>query len=436
MSSSDDYKDSFGFAKLIPGRPNLFPFEAKQMPKLAYNKIANAAREGQLEVVIELSQEVSDNVYLLSEALYQACDKGHLNVVKWLVENTKADINYGVVGLTKQSPLSIAYAHNYSHITSYLVETCKLSNDVKILNIALIVACKEGHLEIIKWLVEHPLIDVNYRAVYEYDPPLLTACTWRHLDVVKYLVEACKADINLPSVDGSTPFTQSLSFFPLSKYLLCEATDLDVNYADSKGNTAMHKTIIAGELIDDFPLHKACYNGKKDEVEKLIDWYDVNEQDIEGFTPLHYACHNGSPDIVKMLMFSIVHHAGVCQSSLTIVNDDGLTPAQLAEKEGNSDLLPLLNAENYTMTILENDQKQMLSKKRAKLLRICSLVRLASQLMMQRVTRRNVFKPLIDNSDEEEMPYSEAELMKTDLDEELMYLMDEKNRARDERKLF
>ena len=60
-------------------------------------RIKVAASKGQLKDVIELSTKFSDDVKLLSETLIWSCLEGHLDVVKWMVEHTAADVNYTAV---------------------------------------------------------------------------------------------------------------------------------------------------------------------------------------------------------------------------------------------------------------------------------------------------------------------------------------------------
>ena len=48
---------------------------------------------GRLEEVIDLSSKFSNDVKVLSRALIRSCMRGYLNVVKFLVGHTTADVN-------------------------------------------------------------------------------------------------------------------------------------------------------------------------------------------------------------------------------------------------------------------------------------------------------------------------------------------------------
>ena len=73
-------------------------------------RIKVAASKGQLKDVIKLSTKFSDDVKLLSETLIESCCDGHLDVVKWMVEHTAADVNYtGVIRRTRGEEVDLYY---------------------------------------------------------------------------------------------------------------------------------------------------------------------------------------------------------------------------------------------------------------------------------------------------------------------------------------
>ena len=214
----------------------------------------------------------------------------------------------------------------------------KYSNDVKVLSWAVIESCLWGHLDVVKWFMEHTVADVNYKSkVWPYNTPLIAACFDDHLDIVKYLVETCSADVNLPNSGGYTSLTMACRKvnMSVSMYLLCEVSDLNVIIADSDGNTALHLAVWCSKDRGCTQLHKACGGifSNVTWVLKLVyvRGHKINVQDNRGNTPLHWACRNGYSDIVETLML-----AGADE---TITNDEGKTPAQVAESRRNRELL-------------------------------------------------------------------------------------------------
>ena len=63
-------------------------------------QIKGVIRHGKWEEVVKLLIEIRNEVTALNIALMYSCWSGHLDVVKWLVEHTAADVNYNNDGLT------------------------------------------------------------------------------------------------------------------------------------------------------------------------------------------------------------------------------------------------------------------------------------------------------------------------------------------------
>ena len=65
-------------------------------------------------------------------------------------------------------------------------------------------ACRFGHLEIVKVLLKHPLVDPNALNTGEVTPFFL-ACQEGHVEVVSLLLNNMSADINTPKNSQCTP---------------------------------------------------------------------------------------------------------------------------------------------------------------------------------------------------------------------------------------
>ena len=232
-----------------------------------------------------------------------------------------------------------------------------ISNNVVMSSNILIRLCGEGQLELVQKMVERTCADVNCHTVVagktvwkenvvSYFTPLTAACWYGHVDIVKYLVQNTHADVNLPESNewGYTPLIKACfnANESVSRYLLVEARDLNVNITDKRGNTALHYTISCSQGNGRTLLHKACIENDVDKVRQLL-WYEttkargyeINVQDNYGYTPLHYACFFGHNNIVVLLMQA--------EADATITHDLQKTPAQVAELRGRSELLKLLD---------------------------------------------------------------------------------------------
>jgi ankyrin repeat protein len=103
--------------------------------------------------------------------------------------------------------------------------------------------------------------------------------------------------------------------------------DVDLNWADALGRTA---------------LHYAAANGYLEVVEVLLDaGAQVNPSDNDGFTPLHRAVQGAHRDVVRRLMEN--------GADLTARTGAGDLPIDLARENQDSDMVELLQGQGKTM---------------------------------------------------------------------------------------
>ena len=115
--------------------------------------------------------------------------------------------------------------------------------DVIALNEGLVESCKEGHLEIVKWMIENTSVNANY-SLGPYTP-LTAACSEGHIGIVTYLVKKKCSNINLPDREGNTPLSLACYWVhvSVSAYLLREVDDVCIDFRDNRGNTLMHYAV-------------------------------------------------------------------------------------------------------------------------------------------------------------------------------------------------
>ena len=92
-------------------------------------RFLEAAVLGRLKEGIDLSKEFCNDENVLSRALILSCKwEGHLEVAKWLVEHTAADVNWS---LSESTPLTAACWNDHLDIVKYLVETRRVDVNLR-----------------------------------------------------------------------------------------------------------------------------------------------------------------------------------------------------------------------------------------------------------------------------------------------------------------
>ena len=188
------------------------------------------------------------------ENLFEACEKGDIESVKYHYEVLHADKE-----LTDESgytSLQIAVIYNNLPIVKYLCEKQHVNCDAK------------NH---------------NGRTALHF------ACCYGHIEIVKYLCEVQKVDKEAKDIDGQTPLHIACEYGDkqIAQYL-CDEQHVNLESKDSKGQT---------------PLHIACRYGILPIVKYLCEDQQVNikAKNNDGKTPYTIAVENGQSDIASYL---------------------------------------------------------------------------------------------------------------------------------------
>ena len=165
--------------------------------------------------------------------------------------------------------------NGHLEVLKYLVERGADVNTASIKgSTPLVHASQNGHLEVVEYLVEQGA-NVNTRDI-DGSTPLMYVCQNGHLEVVKYLVER-GADVNATSIKGSTPliYASQKGHFKVVKFLVERGAN-NLNYAlilaSEKGSLQIVKYLIkqgANNLNN--ALIRASQNGHFKVVEFLVE---------------------------------------------------------------------------------------------------------------------------------------------------------------------
>eukprot|EP00919_Chromeraceae_sp_WS-2016_P008866 GHVR01020818.1.p1 GENE.GHVR01020818.1~~GHVR01020818.1.p1 ORF type:complete len:324 (+),score=40.12 GHVR01020818.1:138-1109(+) len=208
----------------------------------------------------------------------------------------------------KLAPLFLALKCRHLDAVSVLLDNV----DVKDKGTALIWACVNGKLDVVKLVIAHGA-DINHEDK-DGDTSLMRASRYGREDVARLLIER-GADINLQNKEGCT----ALGFCDQSEVakLLIE-NGADVNHKDKYGKTPLmtgsesdfHDVLLLfiehGADVNcrsedrRTALMHACMEGNDEVVSLLIEnGADINHRDENGNTPIMIAVEKGYPDIVK-----------------------------------------------------------------------------------------------------------------------------------------
>lgn len=179
-------------------------------------------------------------------------------------------------------------------------------------------AVKEGHLEMVKFLVKQGA-SINSGGS-SGRMALHSAAEFGNLDVLKYLVK-CGADINSRDPLGRTVLHLAVWFDNLDIVEYLVGLGVDINSGDDKERTALHLAAKSGNLdilkylvergadvnsgdpLGCRVLHLAVWYHNLDTVKYLVErGADPNSADCLGNTALHLAAKSGNLDTIKYLM--------------------------------------------------------------------------------------------------------------------------------------
>ncbi|XP_077989051.1 protein fem-1 homolog C-like [Glandiceps talaboti] len=237
-----------------------------------------------------------DSFETYKSLVFNAARDGKLSRLRvFLDQRPKEEVKSLVSAVTGgTTPLLMACRHGHHDVVKYFIEDCKVdieqvgsvTFDGETIDGAppLWCAAAAGHLNIVQSLILHGA-QVNH-TTYTSSTPLRAACFDGHFDIVKYLVDH-SADIELANRHGHTCLMISCykGHQRIARYLL--QLGADVNRKSVKGNTALHDCAESGSL----------------EIMKLLLKYKAKmDYDAYGMTPLMAAAVAGHTSIVDYLV--------------------------------------------------------------------------------------------------------------------------------------
>lgn len=242
-----------------------------------------------LNAILYETPNLFQNLNEVISMMILACQFGNLDALKYLF--TIIDCHK----LMKKNPRIFLQACSFGHvnIVEYLLSIdgiCKAVTD-RACNTALHIASYEGHVDIVRLLVNTGLFSPNELNKF-HETSLQRAIRSQGYYVVKYFIEECKEKININNVtqNWTTALMTSIEndLYDIFELLLsCEGIDLSIRC--KTGKTA---------------LHLAALFGNHEMVARLlaIQGIGLNFRDKDGLTPLFSAVQSNKKDIIELFV--------------------------------------------------------------------------------------------------------------------------------------
>ena len=296
--------------------------------------------------------------------LHQACINGHTELVRQLVVEHGVDIN--AKDNRNDDALMFAVAGGHQELVRVLINEFDFNvnmNRGRSERTPVVVACYNGHTDLMRQLVVEHRADLGAKDIYSRDA-LLYAVAGGHQDLVRVLINEFDFNVNMSQGgNGRTPLLEACFFdhTDIVRQLVVEH-GADLTAKDNNNDDALMCAVTGGHqelvrvLINEFdfnanmsrrrngrtPLHEACLKGHTDLVRELVVEHgaDLSAKDNNNNDALMYAVIGGHQDLVRILIKEFQFSANTCRGRT------GSTPLLWACFEGHTDLVRELVVEH------------------------------------------------------------------------------------------
>ena len=345
-----------------------------------YSVFLAAAATNQLNV-LKLLMDRKEGIYSKSNsedgenmAIHIAAAEGNLESMDFLLHD-KADFVFATNKFGDTPLILASYFNNYEEVESLLrwrsnievrgrngwtaflasafkgnidimkklveekVNVLAKSNSETDEQLAIHLAARQGHLEVIKFLVENNLNEIEAKTKMG-NTPLVLSSQFGHLECVKWLMSQ-SANIEVKGENGWTPLLAASAYGRLNivSYFV-ENHKANVNVRSSKSSGL------------NFAIHLASGNGHISTIDYFLklkrDYLELKNG--KGWTPLLMASSNGKVDVVEYLANQ---HADLFAKSNKM--DGGNTALHIAAIFDKVDVIRLLISKNSQLINLIND---------------------------------------------------------------------------------
>lgn len=308
----------------------------------------NGGHEEIVKILLEQGANIEDHNENGHTPLMEAASSGHVNIAKILLDKG-AGINTHSNEF-KESALTLACYKGHLEMVKFLLEAgADHEHKTDEMHTALMEASMDGHVEVARLLLDHGA-QVNMPAD-SFESPLTLAACGGHVKLASLLIER-GANIEEVNDEGYTPLMEAAreGHEEMVALLLAQGANINAQTEETQ-ETALTLACCGGflevarflievgadiELGCSTPLMEAAQEGHVDLVKFLLSkGANVHAQTATGDTALTYACENGHTDVADVLLS---HGADLEHQTLALQeheSEGGRTPLMKAARAGH-----------------------------------------------------------------------------------------------------
>ena len=226
------------------------------------------------------------------------------------------------------------------------------------LDIPILIAAEEGHIEIVKLLLEHNA-DIDCQDD-QGRTPLLIAAEKGNIEMVEILLQR-GANIDLQDKEGRTPLLIAAYEESIGMVELLSKHRVDIDHRDNKGYTPLSLAILKEDIKmvklllehnadidyqddqDQTPLFIAIFKEDIEMVELLLEHNaNINLQDKLGQTPLLIATQKGGERIVELLLENSAKNGSAREAAINQIDSKGKNLLDIAIENNQYSIAKLL----------------------------------------------------------------------------------------------